>query len=64
MKLGNELYRQLQGHFEDKIECPCGNTDWKEFLYVVIGESIAAGCKKCGSVQSFDSKTGVDSVHS
>lgn len=44
-----ELYQQVEGISKEKIDCTCGNTDWKQFLYV--GTDIAdmfAGCKRCG----------------
>lgn len=52
----NEFDKQMQERFEGKIKCSCGNSDWRQFIYVAAGEKVLAGCKRCGGLQQFDEK--------
>jgi hypothetical protein len=40
---------------EGKLSCACGNADWKQFLYVSLGDiPMLAGCKFCGRSHKYD----------
>ena len=42
--------KRLKDIAEGKLKCPCGNEDWRQFLYVAAGTDYTAYCKACGSI--------------
>ena len=48
----NAFLAEIEAVADGKIVCPCGNSDWRQFLYVGGAGSNhhAAGCKHCGTM--------------
>ena len=41
---------------EGKLACACGNQDWRQFLFVSLGASYRAACKRCFSIWIYENK--------
>jgi hypothetical protein len=46
----DDLLRDLEKVAAGKLKCPCGNEDWRHFLFVTADPDYTACCKACGSV--------------
>lgn len=47
------MFKQMQELAEGKIECSCGNNEWKQFIYIsskLAASDKVAGCKRCGAI--------------
>lgn len=45
-----KFYADMERRFAGRLHCVCGNNDWKQFIYVAVGDDVMVGCKKCGTV--------------
>jgi len=50
-----DLRARIERLLKGRITCPCGNSDWEQFLYVGnLPDGGMAGCKLCAHVTVLD----------